>query len=288
MIFFDLLLIFIILSFPLLLWGYGTLYLSQNIWNRNRFLFGMLGWAIAVFVIAIFGKSSVSGSSFLKIGSFILIFSVIGMIAWWATKRGSPFIRWFLRKALFLHSMIFCSVFAWTLLLKWVIPTSNSFLIFLTSIWRFLLAASIEEWVKHVSTLWLTAKEFRFTRRDFLIFTFFVTLWFSTVESAIYLFSHIDSWPWWILFIGISRILFSLTIHVFAASICVMMWWKALSYKMYSYKYIFLFVLGYMIATIIHGAYNILLDRSYIFPLIVLTWVWYFSFSQWMIAHEWE
>jgi hypothetical protein len=90
------------------------------------------------------------------------------------------------------------------------------------------------------------------------------------------------------LFIGISRILFSLTIHVFAASICVMMWWKALSYKMYSYKYIFLFVLGYMIATIIHGAYNILLDRSYIFPLIVLTWVWYFSFSQWMIAHEWE
>lgn len=282
----NLFLIALFLTFPLLLWGYGSLYLSQNIWNRNRFIFGMIGWAIAVAVIILFGKSQVAESNLLTIISFLIMFGSIWSIAWWATKRGSPFIRWFLRKVLLLHSLIFCFVCIAGVLIEDIFPHSNSLLVLLTSIWGFLLAASIEEWVKHVSTLGLTSKEFRFTRRDFLLFTFFVTLGFSTIENAIYLFWNIDLSPWSILLIGISRILFSLTIHIFAASICIMLWWKALSYKIFSYKYIFFFLMGYVGATVVHGVYNLLLDRSYIFPLFVLTGVGYFSFTQWLNLDE--
>lgn len=280
--FISLFLIALFLSFPLLLWGYGMIYLSENIWNRNRFIFGMVWWALAVSIILFFGKAWVFGSSLMKILSFFLIFLVLGTIVWWVTRNGSPFIRWFLRKTLLLHSIIFCGVFAWALLLKSILPISFSLLAFLMWIGSFLLAASIEEWVKHISTLWLTAKEFRFTRRDFLIFTFFVTLWFSTFENAIYLFGQIHNWPGAVFLTGISRILFSLTIHVFAAAICVMMWWKALSYKFFSAKYILFFLLGYIGATLVHGTFNVLLDRSYIVPLFVLTGVWYFSFTQWL------
>ena len=282
----NLFLIALFLTFPLLLWGYGTLYLSQNIWNRNRFIFGMIGWAIAVAVIILFGKFKVSESNLLTIISFLIMFGSIWSIAWWATKSGSPFIWWFLRKVLLLHSLIFIFVCIAGVLIEDIFPHSNSLLVLLTSIWGFLLAASIEEWVKHISTLGLTSKEFRFTRRDFLLFTFFVTLGFSTIENAIYLFWKIDSSPWSILLIGISRILFSLTIHVFAASICVMLWWKALSYKIFSYKYVLFFLLGYIAATVVHGLYNFLLVHSYIFPLFVLTGVGYFSFTQWLNLDE--
>ncbi|MBP9811959.1 PrsW family intramembrane metalloprotease [Candidatus Gracilibacteria bacterium] len=282
----NLFLIALFLTFPLLLWGYGTLYLSQNIWNRNRFIFGMIGGAIAVAVIILFGKFKVSESNLLTIISFLIMFGSIGSIAWWATKSGSPFIGGFLRKVLLLHSLIFVFVCIAGVLIEDIFPHSNSLLVLLTSIGGFLLAASIEEGVKHISTLGLTSKEFRFTRRDFLLFTFFVTLGFSTIENAIYLFGKIDSSPWSILLIGISRILFSLTIHVFAASICVMLWWKALSYKIFSYKYVLFFLLGYIAATVVHGLYNFLLVHSYIFPLFVLTGVGYFSFTQWLNLDE--
>lgn len=288
MILLNLFLIVLFLTFPLLLWGYGSLYLSQNIWNRNRFIFGMIGWALAVAVIILFGKSQVAESNLLTIVSFLIMFGSIWSIAWWATKSWSPFIWWFLRKALLLHILIFCFVVISGVFIADIFPRSNSLLVLLTSIGGFLLAASIEEWVKHVSTLGLTSKEFRFTRRDFLLFTFFVTLGFSTIENAIYLFWNIDVSPWSILLIGISRILFSLTIHIFAASICVMLWWKALSYKIFSYKYTFFFLMGYIGATVVHGVYNLLLDRSYIFPLFVLTGVGYFSFTQWLNLDERE
>lgn len=279
-------LILIFLSFPLLLWGYWTLYLSKNIWNRNRFLFGMLWGTIAVWVISLFGRASISGKNMVQLLSFVGIFLIIWSVTWWATRKWSPFIRWFLRRAVLLHTSIFCIIFFLSLTLSHYLKISHSLMILLSGIWSILIAASIEEWVKHISTLGLTAKEFRFTRRDFLLFTFFVTLWFATSENAIYLFQKIDLSIWSILFIGVSRILFSLTLHVFAASICVMMWWKALSYKLFSPEYIALFLSWYLCAILIHGVFNIFLERSYILPLILLTGFWYFSFTQWIFDDE--
>lgn len=282
MIVLEILLILIFLSFPFLLWWYGMTFLSENIWNRQRFISGLIGGSLAVGVIAIFGKLWFSSSSMGKISLFLLLFLVVGVFVWWITSSGSPFIRWFLRRALLIHSALFCCVFCLVLFLWKVLPVSGWVLIILSSLGGFLFAASIEEWVKHLSTIGLTSKEFRFTRRDFLLFTFFVTLWFSTFETALYLFKEMENGLIAIFLVWISRILFSLTIHVFAASICVMMWWKALTYSFFSYKYILFFVLWYASATLIHGLYNLLLDRNYIIPIIVLTGVGYFSITQWM------
>jgi hypothetical protein len=54
--FLSLLVIALFSMFPLLLWGYGTIYLSENVWNRARFIFGLGGGAIAVLVISLFQK----------------------------------------------------------------------------------------------------------------------------------------------------------------------------------------------------------------------------------------
>ncbi|GAB0174527.1 MAG: hypothetical protein HHAS10_04060 [Candidatus Altimarinota bacterium] len=283
MIIIKLFLILLFLSFPILLWGYGTLYLSKNVWNKNRFLFGMLGGSIAVAIISFFGKESISGGNTLQIISFVGIFFIIGVLVWWATRKGSPFIRGFLRKAILLHSGIFCFIFIISILLSNFFEVSHSLMVLLSGVGSVLIAASLEEGVKHISTLGLTAKEFRFTRRDFLLFTFFVTLGFATSENAIYLFQNMNLSVWSIAFIGISRILFSLTLHVFAASICVMMWWKALSYKFMSFEYILLFLAGYITAILIHGTFNIFLERSYVLPLVLLTGFGYFSFTQWIL-----
>jgi protease PrsW len=134
-----------------------------------------------------------------------------------------------------------------------------------------------------VSSLGLTSREFRFTRRDFLLFTFFITLGFVTLENIIYMIQEIERGALQVFFTGMSRLLFSLPLHVFAASVCVMMWWKALSYRFFSWQYIGYFSLGYIIATLIHGAYNTFLASGYIAPVIVLVALGYIAFTQWII-----
>lgn len=43
-------------SFPILLWGYGTTFLSHHIWNRARFFSGLIAGGISVGMIGIFEK----------------------------------------------------------------------------------------------------------------------------------------------------------------------------------------------------------------------------------------
>ena len=132
--------------------------------------------------------------------------------------------------------------------------------------------------MKHVSSVGLTAKDFRFSRIDFLLFTFFVTL--------LYLIEAAKTSSLTVLMTGVYRVFFALPLHVFAASICVLCWWKALSYGVFSWRYILLFITGYIGAALVHSLYNYLIDiRSFTF-LLVFAALAYMVFTQSILPEE--
>lgn len=52
--FFSIILSIFFCLVPLLLWGYGNIYLSSHVWNRARFFAGIAGGVISVICIAFF------------------------------------------------------------------------------------------------------------------------------------------------------------------------------------------------------------------------------------------
>ncbi len=283
--FFSIILSIFFCLIPLLLWGYGNIYLSSHVWNRARFFAGIAGGVISVICIAFF-KEWLLGTWYRQIGAVIGVFIVLWTLTAWAIMYGSPYIRGFLRRTLFFHIALFSLVlYIW----GWVrayIPMTPGALTFFAGISGFFIAACLEEWVKHVSSLWLTAKNFRFSRTDFLLFTFFVTLGFVTAENILYLKEAYHSGILSVMMTGVYRLFFALPLHVFAASICVMFWWKALSYKFLSVQYVFLFTCGFLIATIIHTLYNFLISKSSIFFLLLIVGIGYLAFTQWILLGE--
>lgn len=277
----KILIITLISSFPIILWGYGTTLLSSSLWNRSRFFSWLFSGLISVGSVAFF--SSIMESDDIRMMLlFLALFFVSSLIAYIVTASGSHFIRGFLRRVIVLHSTIFGSLFVLSFLSGDVLSWVREWWALLAWFSTFLIAASIEEWVKHISTLGITSREFRFTRRDFLLFTFFVTLGFVMFENLLYMIRAFDTSLWNISLLWFSRILFALPLHVFASAICVVMWWMALSYRFLSWQYISLFSLGYIWAVCVHASYNILLSHSLLLGVVILTGIWYISFTQWI------
>ena len=270
---------------PLLLWSYGNIYLSHHIWNRARFFAGIFGWLISIVCILAF-RSWLMSSGLEQIGAVIWVFIVLWGITSIAILYGSPYIRGFLWRILMLHIALFSLLLYVWWWIQDILPMTISSLGFIGGISWFFIAACLEEWVKHVSSIGLTARDFRFSRGDFLVFTFFVTLGFVSVENILYL---IEAYRWGTLSVfttGIYRLLFALPLHVFAASICVVFWWRALSYGWLSWRYISLFLLGFIIAIVMHSFYNLLIERGDIIPLIALLALWYIACTQWLVGSE--
>ena len=153
----------------------------------------------------------------------------------------------------------------------------------LGSIVGFFFVASIEESLKHLSSVGLTAKEFRFTRRDLLIFAFFITLGFVFVENILYLKEAFPHGLSSLMLTGMSRSFFSLLAHLLSASICVMFWWKALSYGVFSLKYSAIFLGGFILSSIAHALFNSLVDHAPYWTVILYAVVAYITFTQWLV-----
>lgn len=270
---------------PLLFWGYGNIYLSQHVWNRARFFAGIAGWIISVACISFF-KEWLLGTWYRQIWAVIGVFVILGILTGWVIMRGSPYIRGFLRRTLFFHIALFSLLlYGWGFVRDYI-PMTQGSLTFFAGISGFFIAACLEEGVKHVSSLWLTAKNFRFSRTDFLLFTFFVTLGFITGENILYLKEAYHSGILNVMMTGVYRLFFALPLHVFAASICVIFWWKALSYRFLSVQYIWLFLSGFLIAAIIHTLYNFLISKNSIFFLLLIVGIGYLAFTQWILLGE--
>lgn len=269
---------------PLLFWGYGNLYLSDHMWNRARFFAGIIGWMISIVCIYFF-KWWLILSGTRQLFAVIGVFIVLWILSTGVTYFWSPYIRWFLRRTLFFHIAIFSILlYLWGLSQEYI-PMKTESLMFFSGISGFFIAAFLEEWVKHISSIWLTSREFRFSRTDFLLFTFFITLGFIVGENILYFKEAYNNWIFAILIMGIYRLLFALPLHIFAASICVMFWWKALSYRFLSWQYIGFFITGFILASGVHSLYNTLAEKNNFILLLFLTAIAYFSFTRWLI---WE
>lgn len=287
----TLLSIILIIAFwllPVYLWWYGVSLLSSHEWNRIRFFYGLLGGWLSVGIIYMLWL-------FLRTDSLMRLYALLGVIGlllvfvWIATLRGSAYVRVFLRKLAFLHAGIFIILYLLIEGMTHLSPhmTETWYLYPLVSgLVGYMFAWALEEWVKHLSTVWLTAKEFRFSRRDLLVFWFFITLWFVMVENLLYL---IQAYRWGVLAIfstGITRSVFSLLAHLFAASICIIFWWKALSYGVFSWKYIFFFVSGFLLASIVHTLYNTMISLYGILPGAIVAVIAYIFFTQWLVESD--
>lgn len=278
--------IFLIIAFslfPILLWGYGITFLSNHTWNRARFFTGMFsGWA-TVGLIMILSKFFVD-SEMMKIGALVVLFFLLFLWVWIATARGSVYIRVFLRKITAIHMSIMFLCFLMIEFLGYFFPKDILPLILFSSVSTLLFASGIEESSKHLSTVGLTAREFRFSRKDFIVFTLFVTLWFIFIENLIYLIQIFPKWSGQILYLGFMRITFAFLAHFLAASICVVTWWKALSYAVFSWKYIGLFFFGYIAAITSHALFNLMLDRGFFTGIIIFSIISYIACTQWLIG----
>lgn len=146
-------------------------------------------------------------------------------------------------------------------------------------------AATLEEGVKHISSIGLTAREFRFSRRELLIFSFFITLGFVFCENLLYFVLALHSSPGTLIAIGFSRSIFSLLAHLLSASICVLFWWKALSYGVFSLRYSIIFILGFIGAVTAHALFNTLIQSNNLLGVILFGGVSYIAWTKWMV-HE--
>ena len=272
--------------FPIFLWGYGVNMLSHHEWNRARFWYGMVwGW-ISVLLIYIL-RNVLWQSSLLQIIVLWGILSVVLCFVWVATAKGSVYVKVFLRKIAFLHAAIF--LFLYTVLevgISFLSPYMNTLLPMVAGVSGFLFAASLEESMKHLSSVGLTAKEFRFSRRDLLVFGFFITLGFVFIENTLYLIKAFPQWLPVIFLTGMTRSVFSLLSHLFAASICVMFWWKALSYGVFSWRYILTFLWGFLLASIAHMTFNQLIASWHMIVTLLYILIAYIAFTQWLVLDE--
>ncbi len=162
------------------------------------------------------------------------------------------------------------------------IPSEYMSLSLLTSLFGVIFAAMLEEGVKHISSIGLTAREFRFTRRDLLIFAFFITLGFVFFENLLYFILSIHANPGTLFFMGISRSTLSLLAHLLSVSIGIIAWWKALSYGVFSLRYSIFCILGFLGAILSHAFFNILIQSGSFIGVMLFGVVSYVVWTRWM------
>lgn len=276
------LLILLFASIPFTLWGYGNTFLSKHAWNRFRFFAWMLIGIISIGCIFFFEKFLEGGFSE-RIIWVAIIFLLLGWISLLAILSGSLYIRWFLKKSLFLHFFLFLLVLFILFLTSRLLPLNPWDATLLWALFGIFLAASLEEWVKHIGSVGLVSKDFRFSKSDFVLFSFFIALGFSAVENLIYLVIAHDNSIRSIFFTGTWRTLFSLPLHIFASGICIVFWWKALSYKPFSLRYSIVFLMGFLLSISIHALYNYSTKESTLFFILpLLSLLSYIFFIQWI------
>ncbi len=247
----------------------------------------MISWGVTVGIIMLLNWEFLD-TEFRKITALGILFAILYLGVWIATQKWSSYIRVFLRKISGLHILIMLLCFMLLEIIWYYFPNNTFPLVLLWSFSGIIFASAIEESSKHLSTVGLTAREFRFSRQDFIIFTLFVTLGFIFVENLIYLIDIFQKWPGQILYLGFMRIFFAFLAHFFAASICVVIWWKALSYGFFSWRYILFFFMGYVLSVASHATFNLLLDKWYFTGIIIFAIVSYIFCTQWLLDETQE
>ena len=254
---------------PVYLWGYGISYLLDTPWNRRRFLMGMVIGSLSVGWVWLFSHIEIDNYKNIFLSSIIFI-GVIFIFIFFLIQQGSSIARWLLKKFTIINSIIIVAVFIGSIMIA---NSLEWWYILMIAIIPFLLSALIEESSKHLMSIGLMSQDFRFSRSDIIIFTFFVVLGFVFVENLLYLVQVIQgklSLTTWIF-----RSFFSLIAHLISAIICAYAWWRALSYEPFSYQYIIIFTFWFTLAVMAHLGYNMALNAGHIIGIYIYMLIGY-------------
>lgn len=239
---------FIIMLFPLYLWAYSLTLSGDTSGNRSKFYAGIFSGIFSVGVTWILSRFLMQENFLIFFAVFAISFALIFVLIFALTAISSPYSRGFIRLTSLVHILAMAILFC--------IFTGISYLLFgnffLTTIVASLfLSAFIEEITKHLSVLGLLGKSFRFSLRDLAVFGFCSVVGFTFIENFLY-FSTANATAIGILF----RSFFSFSAHLLAVMIATFFWWHALSHKFLGVKYIFYFLLGFLLAVASHTIFN--------------------------------
>lgn len=212
------------------------------------------------------------------IGLVSVFFLLIYIVVFVLTFLGSAFARVFLRKIAIINTIIIFLLIVGILFITSIIPGSAVLSVLGISL---LLASVFEEAAKHLMSVGLTGRDFRFSKQDIIFFTFFVVLGFVFVENILYFIYSDFSLVQWVF-----RSFFTLIAHLFAASMCAYFWWKALSYPLFSLRYFTTFLLGFFLASIIHMLYNLSLEKGSLLFVLLFTIAGYMVFTKLIMKED--
>lgn len=268
---------FLVALLPIYLWWYGSSMLLNEPWNRKRFLLGMIigGWS--VWIVVLFSILSHKQYFYTILSSFIFIL-LIGISIFLLIQYGSIFARKILQKVAIANILI---IAFWLGFVVYISSKISGSAILLVTITPLLLSSLIEESSKHLMSVWLMSQDFRFSKRDIVLFTIFVVLGFVFVENLLYFFK----WSWWI-GTWIFRSFFSLIAHIVSAVICAYAWWKALSYPPFSLGYISIFSVWFVWAVTTHLIYNFILEQGSIIGLFLFCVIAYIIITQGILKNQ--
>lgn len=250
---------------PVYLWSFiASYYTTSHNALRLKLLFWIISGGISVVSIWGFTKYFFGSKGVFEILYFLLFLSIFGICIYFLSSRGSKYAKLFLRKISLYHFLVFLGVFILLYIATYICSKDSFISVIITTL---LLPALYEETSKHISMLGGLSKNFSFSRADITLYTLCTTLGFVIVENIVYILSfHIS------LSDTIWRMVFLLAVHLSAALVCSLTWWKALSYKFLSWKYIAYFVIGFLSALCVHTLYNYAITHGF----RAIAWVYAF------------
>ncbi len=274
-----------VIFLPIVLWGYWFSILYIKEFHRTRFFIGLLtGWLITG-GISVFGSiAHISGYFIFPLWflflflTALLITAILGLFSHKKSLLPTNYqFRYF-----FSHSIFF----ALNMALISIFVDGNFISSLFGGFFGYMITATLEESAKHIGYMSTDTSSYE-SKRWMLMMTFFIVLGFAFIENILYLFQFIESdsvgafLRSWMM-----RSIFSLIAHIFVSFVLTYAWWKALSYPLFSLRYISIFILGSVLAIGSHALYNTLIDSESISSILIFTGIALFAMSGMMWKEE--
>lgn len=307
------LVLFMVCFIPILWWGYLFTYYDDGEFNRKRFLLWIFAWIISVYpVLYLWDFIDKYSLSFLNpffyaysldtfwqyiylFWSFLLIIFVLIFLPFLLFNIKNYKTKWlfFLKKYLIFSLFSGIIIVLFSILEKffnifpWINIDINSWVYFL-EIWfnslklvifYYTLVALFEELSKFFN--FSNSKYFEIKNvRQWVLYSMFVALWFGFIENILYLKNLYES-SWWVnsgvIWVFISRNIFSVFLHVLCSSIFAYFYSKAyLSFREDNISFLKISFIWFIFSVVLHSIFNVFLTLQITFIVFLYLIFWYF------------
>lgn len=315
---FIIFLLFLISSFPIVLWAYIFSYGNDTSINKKRFIIWILWWALSVFPILYMDKflsiidfkyldifyyihklSSIYDSLELTFSlfSFLIFLVLFSFFLWTFVHKFHSIIKIYLKNILvFIFFIILFSSFSYVLDLSFFYFDFLNFSIdenisfwnlafnsFKLIIFYYLLIAFIEETSKHFNFLQSSVLSID-SVKSWVLYSIFVALGFALIENVLYLY-NIYQYSWIsmeLLQTYFFRSIFSVMVHVFCSSLVAYYFSKALLLyrdRDLSFPYLKIFITGLFFWILLHSIFDITITLWFGFIIFLYFVFWYLYVS---------